>query len=168
MCLAEFSANYTTDYTFTDDDEDTDIVPSTDDNGLQASSEIILTDGYGRMKKRKREAVIRFSRFNLKTVPTKWYRAKIILYYPWYNEDDDLLAGYSSYQEHYNNVRSTIYENESKYTCNCVHNYDYNSDGPSEHLWDAIAPSTEESRARSLDEGSEVLTEFAQEDLQIY
>uniref|UniRef100_A0A1X7VYF6 ATP-dependent DNA helicase n=1 Tax=Amphimedon queenslandica TaxID=400682 RepID=A0A1X7VYF6_AMPQE len=42
MCLAEFAANYTTDYDYLDD-EDTDIVPSTDDDGLQASSEIILT-----------------------------------------------------------------------------------------------------------------------------
>ena len=165
MCLAEFAANYTTDYNFADD-EDTDIVPSTDDNGLQASSEIILTDGYGRMKKRKREAVIRFYRFNLETVPTKWYRAKIMLYYPWFDEDTDLLGGYSSYEEHYNRVHSTISANEMKYSCNCVDNFDYNLDGPSEHIWDQIAPSTEESRARSLAEGSEVVTEVAQEDLQ--
>ena len=118
------------------------------------------------MKKRKREAVIRFYRFNLETVRTKWYRAKIILYYPWFDEDTDLLGGYSSYEEPYNRVHSTISANEMKYFCNYVYNFDYNLDGPSEHIWDQIAPSTEESRARSLAEGSEVVTEVAQEDLQ--
>ena len=39
---------------------------------------------------------IRFKRFHLETVPSKWYMAKIILYYPWYNEDNDLLGNYSS------------------------------------------------------------------------
>uniref|UniRef100_A0A1X7VX18 ATP-dependent DNA helicase n=1 Tax=Amphimedon queenslandica TaxID=400682 RepID=A0A1X7VX18_AMPQE len=76
-----------------------------------------------------------------------------------------ILIGIHSHK-HYNNIRSTISENESNYTCNYFHNYDYHSDGPSEHLWDYIAPSTEESRARCLYEGSEVLTEVAKEDLQ--
>ena len=164
MCLTVFAANYTTDYDFADD-EDTDKVPSPDDNGLQASSDMILTDGYGRMKKQKREAVIRFYRFNLETVPTKWYRVKIVLY-PWYGEDTDLLGGYLSYQKHYNRVHCTISANEMKYSCNYIKNFDYNLDVPSEHIWDHIAPSIEESRARYLAGSSEVVTEVAQDDLQ--
>ena len=38
-------------------------------------------------------------------------------------------------------------------------------DGPPEHLWNSIAPSTEESRMQSMAEGSEQLTEVSQEDL---
>ena len=38
--------------------------------------------------------------------------------------------------------------------------------GPPEHLWDNIAPSTEESRMHSITEGSEQLTEVSQQDLQ--
>ena len=37
--------------------------------------------------------------------------------------------------------------------------------GPPEHLWNSIAPSTEESRIQSMAEGSEQLTEVSQQDL---
>ena len=43
-----------------------------------------------------------------------------MLYYPWYVEETDLLGGYSMYEEHYNNVHSTVYANECKYTCDNV------------------------------------------------
>uniref|UniRef100_A0A1X7UUQ3 Uncharacterized protein n=1 Tax=Amphimedon queenslandica TaxID=400682 RepID=A0A1X7UUQ3_AMPQE len=99
----EFAVNYTTDYNNVDDHEDTDIVPSTDDDGLEASREIIITGGYRKLRKRQREAVIRFKRFNWETA---------------------------------------------------------------NKVWDTTAPSTEESRACCLDEGSEVLTEVAQKKLQ--
>ena len=42
---------------------------------------------------------------------------------------------------------------------------DIDENGPPEHLWSHIAPSTEENRSQSLAEGSESLTEVSQEDL---
>ena len=47
-----------------------------------------------------------------------------------------------------------------------VEDIDIDEDGPPEHLWSSIAPSTEESRMHSIQEGSEQLTEVSQEDLQ--
>ena len=49
------------------------------------------------MNKRKKEAVIRFRRYNKDAEPSHWYRAKLMLYYPWYDEDTDLLGGYATY-----------------------------------------------------------------------
>ena len=89
-----------------------------------------------------------------------------MLYYPWYVEETDLLGGYSTYEEHYNNVHSTVYANKCQYTCDHVEDLQIDPDNRPEHIWDEIAPSTEESRSRSLEEGSEVLTEVAQEDLE--
>ena len=48
-----------------------------------------------------------------------------------------------------------MHTNESKYTKADVENIEIDEDGPPEHLWDNIAPSTEESRVRSIAEGSE-------------
>ena len=128
---------------------------------ITASTEITLTDGYGKMKKRQKEAVIRFRRYNFESDPTNWYRAKIM--YRWYNEDDDLLGGFSTYEEHYNNVHGTISENESKYTSDFVEHIHIDPDCLPEQIWDEIAPSTEDNRPHLLDEGNEVLTEIAQE-----
>ena len=169
MCLAEFAANYATDYRVNEDDDDddhNDVLPSFDQAEPQASSKITLTDRFGKMKKRQKPAIIRFRRYNIESEPTNWYRAKLMLYYPWYVEETDLLGGYSTYEEHYNNVHSTVYANECQYTCDHVEDLQIDPDNRPEHIWDEIAPSTEESRSRSLEEGSEVLTEVAQEDLE--
>ena len=39
-----------------------------------------------------------------------------MLYYPWYNEQTDLLGGYSTYEALYKHVSNIVRTNESKYT----------------------------------------------------
>ena len=111
------------------------------------------------------EAVIRFRWYNKDAEPSNWYSAKLMLYYPWYDEQTDLLGGYSTNEGHYRRVHSTVLVNESKYSQADVEDVDIDEDGPHEHLRSYIVPSTEESRSQSLVEGSEPLTEVAQEDL---
>ena len=167
MCLAEFAATYVTDYRHKDDGDDgieNDVLPS--DNPDSKPSHITLTDGFGKMYKRKKEAVIRFRRYNKDAEPSNWYRAKLMLYFPWYSENTDLLGGHSTYEEHYHHVHAIILANESKYSQSAVEDIQIDEDGPPEQVWNQIAPNTEQSRARSLAEGTESLTEVSQEDLQ--
>ena len=89
-----------------------------------------------------------------------------MLYFPWYDEDSDLLGGYVTYQEDYNNVHPTVLSNECKYSQANVDDIEVDENSPPEHLWREVAPSTEASRSHSLHEGSETLTELSQEDLQ--
>ena len=62
-------------------------------------------------------------------------------------------------------MSTDVYANESKYTKADIEDVDVDQDGPPEHLWSNIAPSTEESRAQSMAEGVETLTEVSQQDL---
>uniref|UniRef100_A0A1X7TGM1 Uncharacterized protein n=1 Tax=Amphimedon queenslandica TaxID=400682 RepID=A0A1X7TGM1_AMPQE len=95
------------------------------------------------MKKRGGDAVIRYRKFNYESDPSNWYRAKLMIYYLWYDEDVDLLGGYLTYEEHYNNVHSIITSNEEKYNIVYVDDIDVNLVCPPEHICDEIAPSTE-------------------------
>ena len=158
MCLAEFAAKYVVKYEHDDGECDASESDTT-------STQITLTDGFGKMNKRRVEAMIRFRKYNKESEPSNWYRAKLMLYYTWYNEQTDLLGGYSSYEEHYRHVSTDVYANESKYTKADIEDVDIDEDGPPEHLWSNIAPSTEESRAQSMAEGVEQLTEVSQQDL---
>ena len=163
MCLAEFAATFATDYK-PDDSMTSDALPDVEiDN---TSTKITLTDGFGKMSKRRQQAVIRFRKYNKDTEPSNWYRAKLMLYYPWFDEQSDLLAGYPTYEAHYRHVSDTVHTNESKYTKESVDELDVDENGPPEHLWNSIAPSTEEHRLHSIAEGSEQLTEVSQQDLQ--
>ncbi len=66
------------------------------------------------MNKRNREAIIRFRKYNKEKDPSNWYRAKLMLYFPWYSEETDLLGGYSTFEEHFRNVQSSVIANEKK------------------------------------------------------
>ena len=161
ICLAEFAATYTTNYK---PDDMCDVLPDIESD--ITSTQITLTDSFGKMSKRKQQAVIRFRKYNKDTEPSNWYRAKIMLYYPWFDEQADLLGGYPSYEAHYRHVCDTVLTNESKYTKEAIDELDVYEEGPPEHLWNNIAPSTEEHRLHSIAEGSEQLTEVSQQDLQ--
>ena len=162
MCLAEFAATYVTNYK--PDDSVGDALPELECDST--STQITLTDGFGKMNKRKQQAVIRFRKYNKDADPSNWYRAKLMLYYPWFDEQADILGGYPSYEAHYRHVCDIVLTNESKYTNESIDELDVDENGPPEHLWNSLAPSTEEHRLQSIAEGSKQLTEVSQQDLQ--
>ena len=75
MCLAEFAATYVTNYK--PDDNVCDALP--DVASPSTSTQIKLTSGFGKMSKRKQQAVIRFRKYNRETDLKNWYRAKLML-----------------------------------------------------------------------------------------
>ena len=94
MCLAEFAASYSTCYNKNDDEVYNDELPDASSEG--STKKITLTGGYGQMNERRRQAVIRFRKYNKDSDVSNWYRAKLMLYYPWYVEENDLLGGCAS------------------------------------------------------------------------
>jgi len=100
LCLAEFADTFVANYK---PEDEGDVLPPPD--GETMSSWITLTGGFGMMSRRKREAVIRFHRYSKDAEPINWYRAKLMLYFPWYDED---RVQYATYEEHYNSVRPLI------------------------------------------------------------
>ena len=162
-CLAEFAASYSTCYNIKDDEVYNDELPDTDSEG--SAKKITLTGGYGQMHERRRQAVIRFRKYNKDSDASNWYRAKLMLYYPWYDEESDLLGGCASYAEHYELVRDVVVENESKYTNDDIENMNVDEESRPEHAWCQIAPSTEASNAHAAEQGVETLTELSQQDL---
>ena len=160
MCLAEFAATYVVKY----ERNKCDALPAPESD--VTSTQITLTDRFGKMNKRKQQAVIRFRKYNKETDPSNWYRAKLMLYSPWFDEQADLLGQYATYEEHYRHVKTIVQTNESKYTKADIDGIEFDEDGLPEHLWNSIAPSTEESRMQSMAEGSEQLTEVSQQDNQ--
>ncbi len=116
LCLAEFTANYDVDYSLknphTADAEDHD--PQQPDETSRLQPRIHLKHDMGVMMKRTREAIIRFHKYNYEKDKENYFRSKIMLYYPWRNEDIDLLGNYPSHQEHYEPIQDDIKHNEGK------------------------------------------------------
>ena len=66
ICLTEFAATYVTKYEHKDGSE-CDALPASESE--TTSTQIVLTDGFGKMNKRKQKAVIRFYRYNKEAEP---------------------------------------------------------------------------------------------------
>ena len=128
-----------------------------------------LKNNLGRMYKRKREAIIRFHRFNREKELNKVCRSKIMLYVPWRDESSDLLGGYMDFRCHYEDKIEDILENEQKYTQNATEIDeaidDLTEHGPPQHAWDQVAPGTAEQQAQAQVEGVEEMRTIEQEDL---
>ena len=101
ICLVEFAATFAT----IGMTMKCDALPPSESEIL--SKTIKLTDSFGKMSGRKREAVIRFHKYNKDAEPSNWYRAKL-MYYPWYNEHVDLVIMHATYQEQYRHIQSIV------------------------------------------------------------
>ena len=178
VCLAEFAANYSVSPAEREENSD-DSVPLILDNSEDAEENdqrdslpkcIKLKNGNGVMHKRKFEAVIRFRKFNSEKDSINFYRAKLMLYLPWRNEDRDLIGEYQDFESHYHAVFDRIRSNEVRFTQNlelidqAIHeNAVY---GPPEHAWPNIAPGAEHANLQDVNEGVEVVRDIDQDDLE--
>ena len=59
------------------------------------------------MRKRKQEAVMRTRRYKVYIEPEKYYHSKLLLYYPWTNEEQ-LINGFNSYHDSYVSKQDSI------------------------------------------------------------
>ena len=176
LCLATFASNYNVSYNDNSDDID-DSAPQVlrhDDDAAvgyrnRLPAKIKLKDGSGQMYKRRREAVIRFRKFNVQKEKSNFYRAKLMLYLPWRDEDSDLIAGYPDFESHYRDVLGEIMDNEERFSENVDlinEAIEQNAEhGPPEHAWANIAPETEHNRLLDEQEGVEIIQDIEQEDL---
>ena len=160
LSLDEFAATYVTKYQHKDaDTANNDVFPTTETDS--EPKKITLTNGCGKMNKRRKQAVSS----SKVSVILNWFRAKLMHYYPWYNETTDLLGGYSTYEEHYNYVKHIVTANELKYMLADIYSLVIDENNIPEHAWNQIAPNTESNQAQSFADGLEPLTEISQKDI---
>ena len=134
-CLAEFAVNY-------------DVVSQKRNVIHSEGGKVIkLRNELGYMQKRKIPSILRTRRFKIATEPERYYHAKLILYYPWFNEDS-LVNGFQSYQLSYEAKKDIVLVNAQLFNDDCDA-FDVNIDDVSESnvtdsMWDLVAPSVAE------------------------
>ena len=178
MSLAEFAANYTYKRDNTNDatqcegdisgGSDTELQP---DDDVSQQKIITLKNGLGCMRKRKKEAIIRWHNFNPEKEPEKHFRSCIMLFMPW-REENKLCGNYKSYTDRYHVEIDKIQKIEDLF----IHHEEEINDafqqlqtvGPPEDAWDSLAPGTEESQHAAQQEGNTDERPMAQEDIQTH
>ncbi len=111
MCLGKFAISYDPLYKKGwEEVESPDIVPTVEEDatdvhvGSSHKNKVIeLRGGLSFMRKRSREAALRFKSFSLAKDPERYYFARLLLLQPWRLESDH-LDGFSSCKEKYLSV----------------------------------------------------------------
>ena len=123
MCLATFAVTYDViqsatqkEDTDSGNDEEEEMQNTKKDNSLTMMK---LQKGLGVIRKRKQEAILHTRRYKIHTEPEKYYHAKLLLYYPWHNEDD-IISPFTTYHESYINKQDIIHQNAEKFNVVCV------------------------------------------------
>ena len=111
MCLATFAANYNVAQANNEliEVEETNANELSETEEYDTCTKITLKDDLGYMYKRQQEAILHVGRHKLQTKPQKYYHPKLILFYPWKNEDD-LITGFNSYVESYIEKQDVIHK----------------------------------------------------------
>ena len=84
---------------------------------------------------------------------------KLMLYFPWRQEKQDLLGNHPDYYSNYQTHEDDLLHNEKKYTANVEDFMEFLNNlsvcGPPQHLWSSIAPTSEENQLQAQIEGAE-------------
>ena len=178
MSLAEFAANYTYKWETTNDDTQcegdmsgqSDMELQTDDDVSQQNI-ITLQNGLKWMRKRQKEAIIRWHNFNPEKEPEKHFRSCNMLFMPW-REEHKLCRNYKSYTDRYHVEIDKIKKIEDLF----IHHEEEINDafqqlqtvGPPEDAWASLAPGTEESQHAAQQEGITDERPMTEEDIQTH
>ena len=65
------------------------------------------------IRKRKQEAILCTRRYKIHAEPEKYYHAKLLLYYPWKNEDE-IISPFTTYHESYISKQDIICQNAKR------------------------------------------------------
>ena len=164
VCLAEFAVNY-------------DVAQKgkkrTNDSDQSSGSacvgrKIKLRNELGYMQKRKTPSILRTRKFKVAVEPERYYHSKLILYYPWFNEDT-LIDGFASYQLSYEDKQGTIIANAQLFNDDCeAFDIDIDAvDGYNDSMWDLVAPSLAEDDSLTAKLGFATVQEHSEKECEI-
>ncbi|WAQ97355.1 hypothetical protein MAR_030045 [Mya arenaria] len=114
-CLADYVSQL--EVVYPDDKKDLGNAEQNDDQKHAGMSEdeyfddcqniCILKSGI-KIRRRRNSKILRYVSFNCKTDEENYYREKLLLFYPWRNEERDLLGHFATYKEQYESIQNVL------------------------------------------------------------
>ena len=122
ICLATFAVMYDVIQSSTKTRETQNVNTEEDMQNTENAhtlTKIKLQKGLGVIRKRNRQAILHTRRYKIHTEPEKYCHSKLLLFYPW-NDEDDIISTYRSYHDAYISKQDIIHQNAQKFNEECV------------------------------------------------
>ena len=145
ICLATFAAMYDVIQSSTETGETHNVNTEEDMQNTEhahALTKMKFQKGLGVIRKRKQQAILCTRQYKIHAEPEKYYHSKLLLYYPW-NEEDDIISTYPRYHDSHINKQDIIHQNAQKFNDDCVA-FDIDlqdlENNISQSAWEMVAP----------------------------
>ena len=145
ICLATFAVMYDVIQPSTKTGEMQDVKTEEDKQNTEnphAFTKMKLQKGLGVIRKRKQQAILHTRRYKIPTEPEKYYHSKLLLYYPW-NEEDDIISTCQSYHDSYISKQDIMHLNaktfNEDYVAFDIDLQDLENNIP-QSAWEMVAP----------------------------
>ena len=104
-----------------------------------------FTVGDHRVVLRTKPKILRYVNYNQKVDSENYYREQIMLFFPWRNEEKDLLKNYETYQDHFKNICEKIQLKKMDYDQNSelLKEVELATETQTIDIFDDICPNTE-------------------------
>ena len=176
-CLVSFAANYSYSSKIIDEEEadNPDVFPPPENDtikpGPKRAPRLKLKDSMGSIIPRTKPAIVRLHRYSIHKERERYFHAQLMLFLPWRNEDD-LIEGYPSYEEHYAQVQDSVIANAEPFNRNLEEieaaQIAFEENGPPESAWDLVAPSLQDEIGQAVSEGIRNERTVEDEDIQAH
>ena len=122
-----------------------------------------VTKGNYRIVLRTKPKVLRYVNYNKKVDSENFYREQLMLFTPWRNEENDLLNGYNTYQDHFNLLEGTILSKRKEYDSHSelIDEVEAAAETQTIDIFDDVCPNIENIEARDAQEEPVSSTKFA-------
>ena len=105
-------------FTDVDDEQEFDHMCNTLGTGSIDKVRYSITNDNYRIVLRTKPKIIRYVKYDERVDPDNYYREQLMLFYPWRNEEVDLLGGYKTYEGHFKAVSEKIQAKRIEYDAN--------------------------------------------------
>ena len=126
---------------------------------------IKLKDELCYMRKRKQESILQTKRYKAHIKSEKYFHSQLLLYYPWCNEDD-IIAGFASYEQSHFTKKETVCANAEHFNEECEV-FDMSPEDVENNIsrcaWDLVAPNIAQDAAATNQLGFSTVQEQTEE-----
>ena len=112
---------------------------------------------------RTKPKIIRFVKYSQKVDTENYFREQLMLFHPWRNEEEDLMNGYSTYEEHFKAVSEKIYSTKKEYDANSelLNEVEIAAESQTKDNFDDVSPNIESVEAEDSITEPAPSTEYA-------
>ena len=149
-------------YCANDDEYEDECDDNVADTSTMSKIRYSIRQGNYKIVLRTKPKVLRYVNYSKKVDCENYYREQLMLYLPWRDEEDDLLNGFETYQDHFRSMHDKIQSKKKEYAANSdlIDDVEAAAEKQTIDIFDDVCPNIESVEAKDAHEEPTTSVEY--------